>query len=265
MRKIISKIKTRISSIKISANMISYFALFISIITLYFQFFHTNHEIKYASLYPILKEDQKTIIFPILLKNTGNQTETILDFELLLEVKDENGSYYKRISNLNEKDFFSILVPNETKKIDIVGNYGVYLFGTIISGDNDFRYQPITVFNNLNLLLKISYLNTSGIVATEKRIIAQLHFNQDETVKQIDCNPIELISLDLDNNDFEITKYSIITNNKSYNNLSVNFKDSTSIKKNLDKLLFIEKSLKSDTIANKETLLILEDVLKPYR
>src|SRR5690606_38707438 len=166
MQKTITKIKARISNFKVSANMISYFALLISIITLYYQFFHTNHEVKYATLYPILNEDQKTIIFPILLKNTGNQTETIIDFELLLEAKSENESYYKRLSNSNEKNFFSILAPNETKKIDIVGNYGIYLFGTIIPGDEDFKYQPITEFNNLNLLLKISYLNTSGIVAT---------------------------------------------------------------------------------------------------
>lgn len=265
MRRIISKLKARITNLKVSANIISYFALLISVITLYFQFFHINHEVKYATLYPILDGDKKNIIFPILLKNTGNQTETILDFELLLEVKYKNESHYKRLSNLNERDFFSILAPNETKKIDIVGNYGIYLFGTIILGDEDFKYQSITEFNNLNLLLKISYLNTSGIVATQERIIGQIHFNKDETIKQVDCNPIELTDLDLDNNDIEITKYSIIPNYKSYNNISFNYKDSTSVRKNLDKIFFYEKFLKSDTIANKEILIMLDSILKPYR
>jgi hypothetical protein len=259
------KIKKRISKVKISAKFISYIAIIISISSIYFQFFHINHEIKYATLYPILDEQEKILTFPILLKNSGNQVETILDFQLLLEARDDDGSFYKRISELNEKQFFSILGPGDSKRIDLKGNYSAYLFGTIIPDKNDFDYKPISEFENLNLLLKITYLTKKGVVATEDRIVGELTFNANETVKRIDCPPTELKNLELGKDDFEIFQYSLIPDNKKYKNLSIDFTDSISIKKNLGKLLFIEKTLKSDSIENKETLLILKKVLKSYR
>ena len=87
MKSRIKKIREKISKIKISAKTLSYIAIVISILSVYFQFFYINHEIKYASLYPILDEEKRTLTFPILLKNSGNQVETILDFQLLLEAK----------------------------------------------------------------------------------------------------------------------------------------------------------------------------------
>ena len=265
MKNRFKNIKKRISKIKISAQFLSYIAIIITILSVYFQFFHINHEIKYASLYPILDEKEKTLTFPVLLKNSGNQIETILDFQLLLEAKDNNGSFYKRISELNEKQFFSILEPGESKRIDLIGNLNTYLFGTVIAGKNDFDYEPISEFENLNLLLKTSYLTKKGVVATEDRIVGKLTFNTDETVKRIDCLPTELQNLELAKDDFEIFQYSIIPDNKKYSDQYIDFTDSISIKKNLGKLLFLEKTLKSDSLENKETLLILKEVLKPYR
>ncbi|WP_299221211.1 hypothetical protein [uncultured Aquimarina sp.] len=264
MKSRFKKIKKKIRK-KISAKALSYIAIAISISSVYFQFFHINHEIKYASLYPILNEEKRTLTFPILLKNSGNQVETILDFQLSLEAKNNNESFYKRISELNEKEFFSILEPGDSKRIDLIGNYNTYLFGTIIAGKNDFDYKPISEFENLHILLKTTYLTKEGVVATEERIVGKLTFNANETIKRIDCPPTELKSLDLGKDDFEITQYSLIPDNKEYNNLSIDFRDSLSIKKNLGKLLFLEKTLKSDSIENKETLLILKKILKPYR
>ncbi len=265
MKSRIKKIRKKISKIKISAKVLSYIAIIISILSVYFQFFHINHEIKYASLYPILDEEKRTLTFPILLKNSGNQVETILDFQLLLEAKNNKKSFYKRISELNKKQFFSILEPGDSKRIDLIGNYNTYLFGTIMTDKNNFDYKPISEFENLHLLLKTTYLTKKGVVATEDRIVGKLTFNANETVKRIDCPPTELKDLDLGKDDFEIFQYSIIPDNKEYNNLSIDFRDSLSIKKNLGKLLFLEKTLKSDSVENKETLLILKKVLKPYR
>jgi hypothetical protein len=265
MKSRINKIRKKISKIKITAKILSYAAIVISFSSVYFQFFHINHEIKYASLYPILDEEKRTLTFPILLKNSGNQVETILDFQLLLEAKNNKESFYKRISELNEKEFFSILEPGDSKRIDLIGNYETFLFGTIVAGKNDFDYKPISEFENLHLLLKTTYLTKEGVVATEDRIVGKLTFNANETIQRIDCPPTELIDLDLGKDDFEISQYSLIPNNKEYNNLSIDFRDSLSIKKNLGKLLFLEKTLKSDSNENKETLLILKEVLKPYR
>lgn len=259
------KFKKRISKIKISTKYISYIDLLISVLSIYLQFFHINHEIKYASLYPILDQEKKTLTYPILLKNSGNQVETILDFQLLLEAKNNEGSFYKRISELNEKQFFSILEPGESKRIDLIGNYDVYLFGTITAKENVFDYEPISEFENLNLLLKTTYLTKKGIVATEERHLGKLTFNANETVKRIDCPRTELKDLDLGKDDFEIFQYTIIPNSKKFDNVSIDFTDPISIKNNLGRLLFIEKTLKSDSIKNKETLLNLQKVLKPYR
>lgn len=265
MKKKLKKIKKKFSKIKFSAKEVSYLALIVSIITVYFQFFHINHELKYASLYPILNENQNTLTFPVLLKNTGNQTETVLDFQLLLEVKDENESFYKRISNLHEKEFFSILEPGDSKRIDLVGFYEPYLFGTLITMKNNFDYQPISELKNLNILLKTTYLNKKGVVASEERNVGRMTFNDDETVNRIDCPPTELINLNLSKNAYEVFQYSVIPDNKSYENLSIDFNDSVSVKNNLGKLLFLEKALKGDSLENKETLLILKEVLRPYR
>ena len=265
MKKKTKEFKIKIPKLKISSNTISYIALFVTVVSTYYQFFHINHEVKYSSLYPLLDEDSKTITFPILFKNTGNQTETILDFQLLLEARNNNRIFYKRISELKSEEFFSILKPGESKKINLTGNYEVYLFGTIFTETDDFNYKPISDLENLTLLLKTTYLNTEGVVASEERIVGSLTFTKNETIKQIDCPPTELIDLDLDKDDFEIHQYTIIPDNKQYNGLHVDFTDSISIKENLDKLLFLERVLKSDKKENKETLEILNEVLKPYR
>lgn len=212
-----------------------------------------------------MNEKKNSITFPILLKNSGNQTETVLDFQLLLEVREQKKSFYKRISNLNEKEFFSILVPGDSKRIDLIGYYDTYLFGTLITNKNDFDYQPISELENLNILLKTTYLTNKGIVATEERIVGKITFNENETVNRIDCLPTELIDLDLSKDDFEIFQYNVNPDNKHYENLSIDFTDSISIRKNLGKLLLLEKTLKSDSIKNKETLMILKEVLKSYR
>lgn len=251
--------------VKISAKAISYIALAVSIVSVYFQFFHINHELKYATLYPILDQEEKNLTFPIFLKNTGNQTETILDFQLLLEARDNNESFYKRISNLDEPQFFSILNPGESKRVDLIGYYDIYLFGTIFTEENNFDYKPISELEDLNLVLQTTYLTKEGVAATQERVIGKITFTTSETIKRIDCPPIELQELDLGKDDVEIFQYSLVPDTRQYGNLSVDFTDSISIKDNLSKLLFLERVLKSDKEENNETLKILEEVLKPYR
>ena len=155
--------------------------------------------------------------------------------------------------------------PGESQRIDLIGYYDIYLFGTILTEENNFYYKPISELEDLNLILQTTYLTKKGVAATQERVIGKITFTTSETIKRIDCPPIELQELDLEKDDFEIYQYSLIPDNKQYESLSVDFTDSTSIKNNFDKLLFLERVMKSDKEENYETLKILEEILRPYR
>jgi len=147
----------------------------------------------------------------------------------------------------------------------LIGYYDIYLFGTIFTEENNFDYKPISELEDLNLVLQTTYLTKEGVAATQERVIGKITFTTSETIKRIDCPPIELQELDLGKDDVEIFQYSLVPDTRQYGNLSVDFTDSISIKDNLSKLLFLERVLKSDKEENNETLKILEEVLKPYR
>jgi len=223
---------------------ISIIALIISALSIYFQFFNERHTVLYTTLTPEIDNKNKQIVIPLLLKNTGNQTEVILNSELQLEVKEKEGNFFKRISPAKNKDYFIILAPNDYKTIYLFGNFKDYMFGTIkfeVGDSTSFKYSPITVFDDLILKVNITFLTTHGNVANEEREISKIFFDKNEKISRIDCNPIELKKLDLSYNESEIVSYSIIPDADFKGNISINLNDSTSIIQNIDKLQLLNR------------------------
>ncbi|MDF9799379.1 hypothetical protein OKW21_004642 [Catalinimonas alkaloidigena] len=229
--------------IRTPSLLISIIALLISGFSFYFQFFNIKHSLFYTTLTPELKKDE--IVIPLLIKNTGNQTEVLLNAELHLEVKDTSGGFFKRISPMNNKEAYVILSPGDYKTIRIAGNYRDYMFGTIqYINETEFEYSSITVFDNLVLILKLSYLTKYGAVAEEERLIGAVSFDENENVSRIDYMPIELKELDLSNDDYEIMSYSLIPNFKIEGKESIDLTDSNSVMENLDKIQLINRILR---------------------
>lgn len=227
---------------------VSIAALTISILSVYIQFFNERHSVLYTTLAPEINKENNQITIPLLLKNTGNQAEVILYSELQLEVKESEGNYFKRISPYANKESYIILSPGDYKTINLVGNYKQYMFGKItLIGKNDFKYSPITVFDNLNLKISIKYLTKYGTVAQEEREIGKISFDKNEQVSRIDCKPIELKKLNLRNDEIEIISYSIIPNEISFKDVKIDLTDSLSFEKNLDKIQLFNRILKEQT------------------
>jgi hypothetical protein len=221
------------------SNFVSALALLISALSIYFQFFNERHAVLYTTLEPDYNEESKHIISPLLLKNIGNQTEIILNSELQLEVKDADESFFKRISPLKKKERYIILSPGENKTIDLAGDYGDYFFGTIkieSINSNNVKYSPITAFDSLLLKIKVTYLNTNGVVSYEEREIGRISFNRDESIKRIDYNPIELMKLELSNNERHIVS-NFITPHGVQISPKIFLSDSTMTKVKLEKLI----------------------------
>ncbi len=234
----LSKYKWIKSILKFS-NFISALALLISALSIYFQFFNERHALLYTTLTPDYNEESKHLIIPLLFKNIGNQTEIILNSELQLEVKDSNENFFKRISPLKNKERYIILAPGENRTVDLAGDYGDYFFGTIkiesINSDN-IKYSPITAFDSLLLKIKVTYLNTNGVISFEERVIGSISFNRDESIKRIDYNPIELKKLDLSNNERHIVS-NFITPHEVQISPKIFLSDSTMTKEKLEKLI----------------------------
>ena len=236
--------------LKSPSLVISIVALLMSALSIYFQFFNTKHSVLYSILTPELKGEKKEIVIPILFKNNGNQTEVILDSELQLEVKEKDENFFKRISQIKNRESYIILAPGEYKTIYLVGNFKDYFFGTFkinYPDKTDFKYEPITVIDSLILKVSINYLTTRGSVANEEREIGEISFDQDENISLMKCNPIELKKLNLRNNDSEIMYYSIIPNYNISGHISIDLKDSLSIEQNKDKIQLIDRILKEQT------------------
>lgn len=237
---------------------ISIIALMISASSVYFQFFNERHSVLYTTLTPEIDNKSKQIVIPLLIKNTGNQTEVILNTELLLELKKIDGNLFKSIGSFKNKESFIILSPNDYKTINIVGNYQEYLFGILefssdlqvdLNGKMDlidkryFKYSPVTIFNDLILKVNISYLTTRGKVANEEREISKITFDKNENISRVDCNPIELKKLNLSYDASEIESYSIIPQYEFSGHFSIDLNDSNSIKQNIDKIQLLNKIL----------------------
>jgi hypothetical protein len=224
---------------------VSIIALIVSALSIYFQFFNERHSIDYAILKPSFTEDNKQITIPLLIKNSGNQTEVLLSSELQLEVRDKKESYFKRISQHENEDSYVILAPGEYKTVYLVGDYKAYLFGTIKPKTNgDFEYSPITEFNDLILKIELTYLTDKGAVANEERLIGLISFDKNENIERIDCSPIELKKLNLDYDESEIVSYSIIPQKFEGKPLSINLNDSIQVKENYDKIQLVNRIIK---------------------
>ena len=242
MKKTFQKIEKYFKS---TGSLVSIIALIISMLSIYFQFFNVRHSLEYTTLKPDFNDNKKEITIPLLIKNSGNQTEVILNSELQLEVKEKEGNFFKRISPYENKDSYVILTPGEYKTIYLVGDYKTYMFGTITpKTNNNFTYSPITIYNDLLLKIQITYLTKKGAVATEEREIGFITFNKDEKIARVDCMPIELKELDLSNTDKEIISYSIVPQNFVGNPLSIDLTDTTAVLENIDKIQLVMRILK---------------------
>jgi hypothetical protein len=135
------------------SNSVSAIALLFSALSIYFQFFNEIHAVSYSSLSPDYDEKSKQITFPVLFKNTGNRTETILDTELQIEKGLPDNHFFKKISSLKSNEAYLILSPGESKKIDLVGNYEDYFSGTIgFTKQEGYKYFPSYCWSPTNNL-----------------------------------------------------------------------------------------------------------------
>jgi len=232
------------------SNILSWLAILISLSGLYFQFFDVRHKLLFTPLEPSSNGEKKEFYIPLLLKNTGNQTEIILKSSLFLEVKSDNsnqqdGGSFKRFSLTTPPDFPMVLSPNEYKKVVLTGDYREYFFGTLENMENGkMKYTPIIVYDSLTVLLSITYLSKSGIAREEKYSIGFLSFDQNENIKRIDYVPIKLREIDLSNDDKEIISCSIIP--QVYrDSCTIDLKDTNSVKENYDKIQMINRILSS--------------------
>jgi len=230
------------------SNILSWFAILISLLGLYFQFFDVRHKLLFTPLEPSSNGEKKEFYVPLLLKNAGNQTEIILKSSLFLEVRNnnsrkENEGNFRRFSLTTPSEFPMVLSPNEYKQVILTGDYKTYLFGTLEKLNNGkIKYTPIIVYDSLTVLLSVTYLSKSGIAREEKYSIGYLSFDRNENIKRIDYAPIKLREIDLSNSDNEIISCSIIPQVYK-DSFAINLKDTNSVKQNYDKIQMINKIL----------------------
>jgi hypothetical protein len=230
------------------SNILSWLAILVSLLGLYFQFFDVRHKLLFTPLEPSSNEEKKEFYIPLLLKNAGNQTEIILKSSLFLEIKSSNSNQpnegtFKRFSLTTPPEFPMVLSPNEYKRVVLTGDYKTYFFGTLDHMDNGkMKYTPIIVYDSLTVLLGITYLSKSGIAREEKYSIGFLSFDRNENIKRIDYAPIKLREIDLSNDDKEIMSCSIIPQVYK-DSCSIDLKDTNSIKKNYDKIQMMNRIL----------------------
>jgi hypothetical protein len=227
---------------------ISSLALIVSVSATYFQFFNKRHKVLYSTLEPKFNNSNKTIKIPIIFKNTGNQTEIVLNSTLNIELKGGDNSSHKRISGQSQAEFPIILAPNESKLVTISGNYGDYLLSTFeISDSKELIYYPVKVLDSLRLFLNTSYIAVSGRVSDQDHDIGYMTFEDNKKIKRIYCYPIELKKLPMHNNEKRIIWFVLRQENDQvyYTN---NPLDSSSLNYNEEKLQLINKLLRDSIL-----------------
>ncbi len=151
-----------------SFDYISLVALIISLITFYYQFFNIKHEILYSNFTPIVDNNVDSLTVPVYFKNSGNQTEVILDGNLIMEVKTENNeNYFKRIGDENKNKFPIILNANENKFIKLTSSYDDYLFGSLEIGPQGSFFREFTILDSLKLKLTTQFITKDGILSND--------------------------------------------------------------------------------------------------
>lgn len=228
---------------------ISAIALILSVITFYFQFFHIEHSISYTATQIGCNENDKEIIVPLLFKNTGNQQDVILNATLYLELKTDTTSSYRRISEFKADGFPMMLAPSENTLYQLVGKYKDYFIGQfVVSNDEITGYIPVKYLDKLELILEIEYITSEGGYAKEKRLLGYVFFNEDRTIKQISCLPVELESLDM-TPDEVYQEYYVLPNHTAKTSIQFNINDSIALKENQD-YLHLMRELLRDSLKN---------------
>lgn len=233
----------RIKRFKLSI-ILSWVAILISLLSLYFQFFNINHKLLFTPLEPSSNSEKKEFYIPLLLKNAGNQTEIILKSSLLLEVKNDNPEQqFKKFSIVTPLEFPMVLSPNEYKKVVLVGDYKTYFWGTMEFSENEkMKYSPIVVYDSLLVLLNITYFSKSGIAKEESYSIGYLSFDKTENITRIDYAPIKLRKIDMSDDNQEIVSCSIIPQVHT-GSFSIDLSDTNSVKDNIDKIQLMNRVL----------------------
>lgn len=145
IRRLVQYIKSEIS---LNAIM-SFSALLISLVTMYFQFFNIKHELLYTFLFSSVKEK---LILPVVYKNSGNQNELILESNIEMEIipNDNSEHYFRRIGDDNKKLFPLIISPGEYKVITLLGDHKDYFKGMLEQSPSGIKYRPIVNLDTLS-------------------------------------------------------------------------------------------------------------------
>jgi len=199
---------------------LSMLAILVSIVTMYYQFFNTKHELLYAFMFPSVEEK---LIIPIVYKNNGNQNELILESNVELEIIPDDGSekYFKRIGDENKTQFPLIISPGDYKVINLLGDYNEYFKGMMEYSPTGLKYREIVNLDTLSIVITTKFVSGDGI-AQSRRNLGKITFRKDRSYERIDINPINLIELEADE-DIVMTAGSVV--NAGYN-MQFNFSDS---------------------------------------
>ena len=117
----------------------------------------------------------------------------------------------------------------------------------MIDNDSISGYCPVRYLDNLWLIMDIEYLSSNGSMNKVSHKIAEISFTSNNTIKLIHGEPAILYELEMDTDSENAGYYSMP---KQYSgHISIDLQDSSSMRKNKDKLLMIE-SLIGDSLKN---------------
>lgn len=186
---------------------LSILAIVVSIVTMYFQFFSTKHELLYAFMYPTVAEKLE---IPIVYKNDGDYNELILESNIELEIIPDDGSekYFKRIGDENKKKFPLIIAPGDYKVIDLLGDYKEYFKGMMEYTAGGLKYRAIVNFDTLSVVVTTKFVSNNGIGQT-RRHVGKVTFKKDKSFDRMDIIPIKLTALEADE-DIVMTGGSVV-------------------------------------------------------
>lgn len=241
---IASKIFYRYLKRKLDLNaVLSILAIIISVVTMYFQFFSTKHELLYAFMYPTVSEKME---IPIVYKNDGSFNELILESNIEMEIIPDDGSeeYYKRIGDENKKMFPLIIGPGDYKVINLLGDYKEYFIGMMEYSPSGLKYRETVNLDTLSVVVTTKFVSNNGIGQT-RRHIGRISFRKDRTFDRIDITPIELIELESDE-DIVMTGGSVV--NAGYS-MNFNFGDSLT-NDQIEQIKFMINTVEDTTIRN---------------
>ncbi|MCD9854825.1 hypothetical protein LUD75_08915 [Epilithonimonas sp. JDS] len=250
IKKYFSQILKKVKRIKWkeirSSNFISIIALFISLITFYYQFFNVKHEILYSNFVPDVNNDSDTLKVPVFFKNSGNQTEIILDGNLIMEVKTENNeNYFKRIGDSNKNQFPIILNANENKYLVLSSNYNDYLFGSLEISPNGTNFREFTILDSLKLKMTTQFITKDGILSNDTIDVGYITFGPNRKIVRLDYNATKLRALNLNENDTEIGGGTFFSHTISG---TVDLKNPADIEKHKAMLKYAKKTINDSTL-----------------